>query len=390
MATNIFSRSPFSATGARPGQWFLVSSEDYDTLITPGYVNSVSSAGVEFQQHDIVYATYNDGQDFAMFIVTIEDGVATLQVYSPNDNSFIFTKVVYVAKGGSDLNPGTSLGLPKLTVQAAINSLEATPLQSGVVVVLDSGQYTENLTLPFSVSLHAPNASFLAISGDLITIADAGVSVAPKVVANSLSASAGNVINNAGPMASLTVRAGLIDGNISLDGELDLHVEGLSGSTITLSATGILNIDAVDSSGVTISADPAATVVGHIRDELLTNNLYGNQVVLDKLTFQKDPVDEVAGRTLAASDSNTRIVYNNASDGNFELPQTSDVAIPLGTLVEFLQLGLGKATFIAGTGVTIVSISGAAVRTAGSGAVARAWKYTDTIWVVDGVIEVTP
>ncbi len=71
------------------------------------------------------------------------------------------TSVVYVAKTGSDANAGTLPHKPKLTIAAAITAAVALAATKAAVVVLDAGQYTENLTLSANIFLHAPNATLI-------------------------------------------------------------------------------------------------------------------------------------------------------------------------------------------------------------------------------------
>lgn len=74
------------------------------------------------------------------------------------------TSVIFVSKTGSDANTGLYRGLPKLTIAAAITAAAALitgGVTASVVHVLDSRQYTENITLPNGVSLYAPNATLI-------------------------------------------------------------------------------------------------------------------------------------------------------------------------------------------------------------------------------------
>ena len=66
--------------------------------------------------------------------------------------------LLYVAKNGNDANPGTSMALPKLTIQAAV---AAVPLNQKTAIFVSSGTYNE-LLLPIVVP---PN---VAIVGDSI------------------------------------------------------------------------------------------------------------------------------------------------------------------------------------------------------------------------------
>lgn len=392
MANNVIEQAPFSAAGVRPGMWFLTSTENYDTIITPGYLNSVASAGIEFQPNDIVFAQYNEGSVFGMFIVTVTDGVFSLNVYSPNNNSFIFENVIFVAKGGSDLNPGTSIGLPKLTIQDAIDTLNLGPDENGAVWVLDSGEYDENLIVPFNTKLWAPNANLVCSTGDLITINDTGGNTVCDITCNSLTNNgSGLAINLLGSQSNVFLNVKIIQGDMYIEGGLVDCVIAQVVSDIEVASTGVFGPTIINAIAVNLTVNSGGLVIGAIgtvNGPDSNRDIYGKQTFIDRLIYQTLPITETAGRVVVASDSNARIVYNNAAAGNFELPATADEAIPLGTSVEFAQLGLGPVVFVAGAGVTIVSSEGSDVETAAAGSVAKAYKYTDTIWMVSG--DITP
>lgn len=84
---------------------------------------------------------------------------------SPTENAFVDQiNIIYVSKNGNDTNSGLKPFLPKLTIAAGITAAAALisgPVTAAAVVVLDKGDYTENLTLSDNVSLYAPNATII-------------------------------------------------------------------------------------------------------------------------------------------------------------------------------------------------------------------------------------
>lgn len=69
--------------------------------------------------------------------------------------------VIYVAKTGSDANTGRKINLPKLTIAAAITAAAALGAPKATIEIIDSGVYTENLTLTANMRLHAPRATLV-------------------------------------------------------------------------------------------------------------------------------------------------------------------------------------------------------------------------------------
>ena len=86
-------------------------------------------------------------------------GVATWEL-SGVSASLTNLQTVYVSKDGNDLNGGTNIGESKLTISAAILSLEGES-NAHTIQVLDDGIYEEEITLTNSVSLYAPFATIV-------------------------------------------------------------------------------------------------------------------------------------------------------------------------------------------------------------------------------------
>lgn len=71
---------------------------------------------------------------------------------------------IYVSKSGADTNNGKTIAEPKLTITSAITAASAlitAGATRATVNILDSGIYTENITLPNNVDLFAPNATMV-------------------------------------------------------------------------------------------------------------------------------------------------------------------------------------------------------------------------------------
>jgi hypothetical protein len=94
------------------------------------------------------------------------------------------------------------------------------------------------------------------------------------------------------------------------------------------------------------------------------------------------PVSKTAAHTLVLGDAGDTIVYNSASDANMTLP---NAILPAGTFVNFLQVGTGKMTFVAGSGATRNAYN-SAYRSAGPHAMITAWTPNGTDWYVGGAL----
>lgn len=75
------------------------------------------------------------------------------------------------------------------------------------------------------------------------------------------------------------------------------------------------------------------------------------------------------------------LTLSNASAITFTLPQDSDVAFAIGSIVDFMQLGAGQVTVAAGSGATLRKASATAKMIA-QYAVAKARKVSANTWVI--------
>lgn len=358
-------------------------SEDLNTIIQPGFINSIKSMGNELDITDLLLIAYEGGTQ--LFQQSISDGVITLAVYSPGDNSFHFTNIQFVAKGGSDLNVGNTIGSPKLTIPAAL----AAVVPQGVVVVLDSGRYEEPFVMPANVGVYAPYAvgALSAASGSLVTLNDTGLGYVSFLIFGAIEVNGGaNAITVNGTLSGLVANILLYAGGpATVNGTLSLDSQIVGGSVITVGATGQLIVDVGFSGTSSIVETTPGSVKGKFGD-----TFYGSQTFLDKFVSHLTPSNETVGRTLTADDAGDFIAYNNVSNDNYTLPSTADAAIAVGTIIPFFQLGAGKIIFLPGPGVTVQSKVGTAVRTTVAFSKAEANKLSDTLWVVSGDIEIAP
>jgi hypothetical protein len=88
--------------------------------------------------------------------------------------------------------------------------------------------------------------------------------------------------------------------------------------------------------------------------------------------------------TLVLADADKIVTMTNAGASTLTVPQNSDAAIPIGSIVEVTQLGAGLVTLAAGTGATIVS-KGGALKMA-QNATVRLRKISTNGWAASGDI----
>jgi len=369
--------------GVTPVFRFLdASAEELNVVTNPGFLNSILAMGNIINPSDLLLVAYKGGTQ--IFQQSVSDGIITLEVYSPGDNSFTFTHVQFVAKGGSDLNAGNTLGAPKLTIQSAIDALPSTNGSFYLVIVTDSGNYTEHLVAKQNLIIWAPNATLTNTTGTLLTLPNLGVSYQVSATFALISASGGaGTVSVLGASSALNLETqALVGGAVTLQGNMFLKATQVTSVTTNIAATGQLIAAVMNASSSPINVTTGGNVIGNFAD-----SYYGTHNFKNKMTFQQDESQETVGRTLTIDDGVTTIQYNSMSDGTFTLPQTSSVAIPVGSVVSFVQVGAGAINFVADLGVTLGSPVGSTPQTSATWAKAFAEKLTDTVWVVSGDIQ---
>jgi hypothetical protein len=66
-------------------------------------------------------------------------------------------------------------------------------------------------------------------------------------------------------------------------------------------------------------------------------------------------VTYTASATLALTDAGKLVIMNVGSANNVTVPPNADVVFPIGTQIVIVQEGSGQTSFVAGSGVTIIS-----------------------------------
>ena len=355
--------------------------ESLNTVITPGFINSILQMGNTINPDDLLLVSYANGTQ--LFNQSVSDGVITL---SPASETvpFPLTNVQFVAKGGSDLNIGNNINAPKLTIQAALNAISA----NGLVWVLDSAIYeNEPFVMPiFNATVYAPNAQLVidAASGSLITQNDTGSDYVSLIYATTVQAAGGaNAITQNGALSELYLETDVLGGPSSFEGFAIFNCGFVSGNQLSFSATatGIFDVSFCPSPNI-------AQAVGANLTGKLGNVYYDTQTVLNQLISQQQELQETVGRQLMASDSNSTIQYMSVTNDAYVLHATVNQAIPIGTVVRFMQLSSGAALFNSDGTSTVLNYLNVPSQTGGLNAVAEAEKISDTVWMVSGNIAI--
>ena len=96
------------------------------------------------------------------------------------------------------------------------------------------------------------------------------------------------------------------------------------------------------------------------------------------------PLNAQTGTTYApvVADENTMVTLSNAAAITVTLPSNATQVIPIAAEIDFLWLGVGQPTFVAGSGATVNGTPGLKLRGRYSAATAK--KISTDGWVVLG------
>jgi hypothetical protein len=160
--------------------------------------------------------------------------------------------------------------------------------------------------------------------------------------------------------------------------------EGINVSQETALATRIAVVTYSGSLGTT---RPTAAAVYWVNYPSTPTNAQAQDIVTTASTAM--PLDATLNAqtgttyTVAVGDDGKLVTLNNASAITVTVPQNSAAAIPIGSYIEFIQLGAGQVTFAAGTGATVNS-RGAALKINGQYGVAALRKVSTNGFILMG------
>jgi hypothetical protein len=121
-------------------------------------------------------------------------------------------------------------------------------------------------------------------------------------------------------------------------------------------------------------------------DMLGSNNLsdvFNTLIARDNLGLHLVTTQSGTSYTADLADADSYILFTNASPVTFTIPPNTDVAFPIGTVIEFEQQGAGALTVAAGAGVTINS-RGGDYTLAGQYSPAAVKKVGTNTWTLTG------
>lgn len=104
-----------------------------------------------------------------------------------------------------------------------------------------------------------------------------------------------------------------------------------------------------------------------------------------ELSTKRDVVTKTADHTLVLGDAGYTVEMNVGSANTLTIPPNSDVAFPINTFIEVVQIGAGQTSIAAGSGVTIRS-SGAKLKLTGQYSAASFYQRATDEWVLAGDI----
>lgn len=171
----------------------------------------------------------------------------------------------------------------------------------------------------------------------------------------------------------------------TLSGDVTVNSSGVT----AIGSGVIVNADVSASAGIALSKLASATagqVVVHGATGVPTATTITGDVTISSSGVAS--ITDIATNartanyTLVLTDKNKLVEMNVGSDNNLTVPPNSSVAFPTGAQINILQVGSGRTTVVAGSGVTVNATPGLKLRAQWSSATLIK-RGTDT-WVLVG------
>lgn len=170
-------------------------------------------------------------------------------------------------------------------------------------------------------------------------------------------------------MLSSNFKSGSAGWRLKADGTVEFNSLSLSGTEVTATAAELNILD-----GATLSTAELNYVDG------VTSSI---QTQLDSKVDKTQPINiKSANYTLVLTDARKLIYVSSATGKTVEVPPNSDVAFPIGTVIDVLQASVGQVTLTPGSGVTISGRLG--LKTAGQHAHCTIKKVLANTWIAYG------
>lgn len=129
-------------------------------------------------------------------------------------------------------------------------------------------------------------------------------------------------------------------------------------------AIAIRDYDTDDTTAIWVYLTPAEGYLAYVEDDNEYVSFDGTNwaALIPEASIITPDVNAQTGTsyTLALTDEGDIITMNNASANTLTIPTNASVALPVGTVVSIIQLGVGVTTVDAATGVTLNGVSGGA------------------------------
>lgn len=258
-------------------------------------------------------------------------------------------------------------------------------LQAAVKISATAGnQVTANpdgiyVPVPAAGAANIADTASVDMSGD-------GTSGSPLSAAVKRSATAGNALTeNADGLYVATVTPGIASVTSNDSPTIDFSGAGTSGSALTAA----VRLSATALNGLTANPDglwaPKGLPTGGSTGAIL-RKVSGTNFDTEWANGVRTLTDSATARTLALTDQDLAIAFNNAAGKTVTVPTNATVALPVGAVVMVINKGVGNLTVAPASGVTVLKPGDQSLQLAENNAAVLLKFGTNEWFMIGGMI----
>ena len=285
----------------------------------------------------------------------------------------------YATNALTSANAAASSATSAVTSLSSANTAVASAiLQAGYA----STSATAAATSASSSATSAINSTTSALSASTSATSAAASASTATTQATAASTSATNAYNSATATSNFVSTAS----GCAMNALTQATAAAASATSATNSATSASTSATNAAASATAASNSAALALAAIGNASTLGGIPAANYVIGGTVFNNQTgtsYTTILSDGLYAGSQGTLMTFNNTANQSVIIPPNSSVAYPVGTVLNAMQLGTGKVTFVAGNGVTLNS-AGNFLSIGSQYVIVSLLQYSINVWVIIG------